>query len=350
MPKSVNRLTVEGLRYYVPIYQMGDDAEDFLLNNADSLTAREINHLESLSRTKEIAVRRVADFAGPLITRELNKLISGSHLKSQENVFNILYYAGLSGMRRGLRKFDVEKLKVSSTNYLFQWIVAYARKELTQMEAPYGIPPSRFANYKKISAVRKRMSEKYNKTVSNEEIFEYFQSGQADIKTMTGRVGSSAHASKANQQITLALIKEQELFEKNMLSIDLIDPLDTFNQENLSAGVDETPFSETIFGTFMETYPMTLEAKSVITSYLNPSYLTADMQKIVQEMPKKTFNQISNQWKNLVKDVNGPFYRFLLDNADVGFDQFDVKDTINAIERYPNTVDSSKYEFLFEEF
>lgn len=343
-----DRITVSALKYYVPLFHQGDWAETKLIDNAESLTAAQRNQLQTLIKLKELSVNKIAELSGPLITREINKIIQSSHLRTRDDLFNILYYAGIGGMKRGLRKFEVDKMNASSTNYLFQWIVTYAKKELVALEAPFGIPPSRFQRYKKISAVRKRMSESLERYATNEEVFDYFQSGLADMRSMNGRVANKGKPSKANLDISVELIEEQERFEQEMLVVDLIDTQEGFIVDSKMKEYDNPPFRETLFGAFIDTYSFTDEARVVIMSDLHSDSFTAGDAKILAELPKKNYNKISTQWGNLMKDRNGPFYSFLVDNADMGFSQFDIKSTIKAIEESNKRISPSSYKSLFK--
>lgn len=348
-PKSPDRITIKALQYYVPLFQQGDLAEQKLLEKAGSLSLHEQHHLETVMKLKHLASEKIAALAAPLITRELNKIIAGSHLRDREDLFDLLYYAGLDGMKRGLRRFDVGKINASSTNYLFQWIVTYAKKELVLLEAPFGIPPSRFQRYKKISAVRKRMTENLGRYATNDEVFEYFQSGKADLQTMNGRVADKGKVSQANKNITLELVEEQERFEKEMLTVELLDPLEDYSSAVHLSTPAELPFAETLFGVFVTSFPVTEEARVVLMSDLNASSLSDEEVDLLQSLSQKEYKNLSNQWKNLVKDVEGPFYRFLKTVEAEGFREFDVQATIKAIEAYDKTINSSLYHVLFEE-
>lgn len=341
------RLTTESLRYYVPIYQQGDAATRKLLSEGSSLRPGERHLLENLVKLQDLAARRISYLATPLIVREVNKMIATSHLRTRDDIADVLYYAGIDGMKLGLRKFDVDKINQSSTNYLFQWIVTYARKELSVLEAPFGIPPSRFQVYKKISAVRKRLTENEGRTVSNSEILEYFHSGQADLKTMNGRIADRDKPSQANRNITIELIEEQERFEKDMMNVHLIDPQDDYSAAARMSSNDSTVFEETVFGVFSVEYNVSRLARVVIMSELQSS-LSNEETELLKSIPPKEYKTLSNQWKNLIKDRNGPFYKFLLDHKDEQFEQFDVESTIRAIESYNKSINSSLYRILFE--
>ena len=347
--KNPDRITIAALQYYVPLFQQGDLAESKLLDPEQTFTIKEQHHLENVMKLKDLSVRKIASLAAPLITRELNKVIAGSHLRDREDLFDLLYYAGIDGMKRGLRRFDVSKINASSTNYLFQWIVTYAKKELVMLEAPFGIPPSRFQRYKKISAVRKRLSEGLGRYATNEEVLDYFQKGLADLQTMNGRVADRGKVSQANKNITLELVEEQERFEKEMLTVELLDPLEDYSAAAQLSAPREVSFAETIFGVFVNSYNVTDEARVVLMSDLGSSSLTADEIELLQDLPQREYKNLSTQWKNLVKDAQGPFYAFLQNMASEGFDEFDVRGTIAAIENFDKPINSSLYRVLFED-
>ena len=344
---SQPRITVEALRYYVPIFQTAETAEQELLDGGLDIPAERRNHLETVIKLRELIVQQITDLCMPLITREINKIIAGSHLKSDDNtaLFNLLLYAGLDGMRRGLRKFDVEKLNKSSTNYLFQWITTYAKKELAVLEAPFGIPPSRFMKYKKISAVRKKLTEELGRYAENEEVLEYFHSGKADIRTMNGPLGSSRRRSKENQAMTLYLVEEQENFERNMMNVETIDPLDAYDVEVRFGGVEQDLFQESAFGIFVTEYPVNPVAKAVLKSEVNADTFTPEEHEILEGMKNSEYRNWVKQWKSLIRDVHGPFYEFLKNNDGI-FHQFNTKTVMESIQQ-STPVLKSAYSDLF---
>lgn len=346
--KTPVKITVEALKYYVPLFQAGDKAEAKLLEYGPEMDAHERNQCETAMKLKDLAVKRIASLSNPLITKEINKIIATSHLRGQEDLFNVLYFAGIDGMKRGLRKFEVDKMNSSSTNYLFQWITTYAKKELIVLEAPFGIPPSRFQRYKKVSAVRKRLSEQLDRYATNEEVLEYFASGKADMKTMNGRVADKDKPSMANKNIDLAIIEEQERFEKEMLNVNLLDPLDDYSGEVKMSEEAENPFSETVFGVFCNTYNVRDKARAVIMSDLGVRRFTPSEEQTLASIENVEYKKLSNQWKNLIKDVNGPFYEFLREHVNDEFSQFDVMGAITNIESFEKKINSNLYSVLFE--
>lgn len=345
--KNTNdRITLEALKYYVPLFHIGDEASLRILE--DDVSTGERNFLQSRILLKQMAVDKIASLSGPLITREINKLIKNSHLNGRDDLFDILYYAGINGMIKGLRHFDVNKMNKSSTNYLFQWIVTYAKKELAVIEAPFGVAPSRFQRYKKISAVRKKLSEQLGRYANNEEVLEYFVSGKADIKTMSGRLDKSNEPYAVNKNMSLGLIEEQENFEKNLNYVNLLDPLEDYNTEVTLSHNDVPPFSQTLFGIFVESYDFTVEAVSVLVSELKHPDVKPEYISCASDMSTSEYKNLSLKWKDLMRDINGPFYSFLSEMEDNNFDQFNIPETKRNIENYGKKVKSEKYLPLFE--
>lgn len=343
---TTDRITIDALKFYVPFFHVGDRATEKLLE--DGLSAAERNSLETQARLKEMTVNKIAELSGPLITRELNKMISTSHLNGKDDLFDILYYAGINGLIKGLRHFEVEKINKSSTNYLFQWITTYAKKELTVIEAPYGIAPSRFQKYKKISAVRKKLSEEIGRYAENDEVLEYFQAGKADMRSMNGRVSNAGKPSLANLNMTMESIEEQEHFEKNLSFTALIDPLEDYSFDTQFSELDEAPFFETVFGTFLGAYNFTTKARAVFMSDLKAVDISHDEATAVSQMTTTEYKNLSNRWKDLLRDVSGPFYDFLKSSENHQFAQFDVKSTLESIEAFDKPIKKDRYLLLFE--
>lgn len=344
--RTKDRITVEALQFYVPLFHAGDEAEKRILNGG--LTAIERNALETRARLKDLSVKKIASLSGPLISSEIKKIIASSHIPYSDDLFDILYYAGMNGFVKGLRHFDEKKMKKSATNYLFQWFNVYAKRELSIIEAPFGVAPSRFQKYKKISAVRKKLSTELDRDVSNEEIFEYFQSGQADLKNFYGKLGSSNQASKANKNITLDLIREQEEFEQKFMNVQLLDPLENYQFDDRFSQKDDEPFSQTAFGIFSEKYGVSFEAQVVLQSELGKKSISTDVIETVSAMPPKRYSELVSAWKSLIQDVNSPFYSFLKEIDQNDFSQFDIASTVASIEESGKTIDKNKYEKLFE--
>lgn len=346
--KNTNdRITLESLKYYIPLFHIGDKASERLIEE-ENLKKGEKNALESQALLKQMSVDKIASLSGPLITKEINKLIKNSHLNGRDDLFDILYYAGINGMIKGLRHFDVDKMNKSSTNYLFQWIVTYAKKELAVIEAPFGVAPSRFQRYKKISAVRKKLSEQLERYATNEEVLEFFITGKADIKTMSGRLDKSNEPYAVNKNMSIDIIEEQENFEQNLNYVNLLDPLEDYNAEITLSHNDIQPFSQTLFGVFLESYNFTEEAVAVFVSDLKYPDVKSDYADKAEMLSQSEYKNISVRWKDLMRDINGPFYSFLVEVENHNF-EFNILETKNAIEQYSKKIKPERYLPLFKD-
>lgn len=345
MGKKVEpRITIDALKYYVPIFQMGDEALDRLYE--EGLTVADKNRLEAIALLRDLATKKIAALSKPLMVREVNKILSGSHLRYiDDGLFDLLYYAGINGLMKGLRNFDTEKIRRSATNYLLQWFSTYANRELLVQEAaPFNIPPSRFAVYKKISAVRKRLSDELERDATNEEIHDFFQSGRAEVRSMSGPVGRKrARVSKANKRITVELIKEQEEYEQKFHYTHLIDPIEDFRTLSFE---EEDPFIETLFGVFLEAYSFTPKAEIVLKSMLK---ITDEDEEKLFRMKKNEYKRFEESWYNLLRDKNGPFYEYLIKIHSEGFNEFGIVELITAIESSDIEVERIDYIHLIDE-
>lgn len=341
---ATNRLTVEALRFYVPIFQ---EADIYYEAYSTQVTPENRAKVEASLKLREMAVDYLMAISKPLIIKELNKILAGSHIrKGDDSLFDLLYYAGRGGAIRGLRHFDVNLIDKSATNYLFMWITTYAKKELNAIEAaPFGIPPARFNVYKKISAVRKRLSENIGRYASNEEVLEMFKSGGADIKTMTGRKTDVTEPSRSNQRMTLELIQEQEHFERNLISQNLIDPLDQQANKTLYGVAAEETFAESLFGAFLDAYPFTREARVALISELQATP-NAEEDELLQSMDSLSLKRLSFKWKLLLKDKNGPFVEFLESVQHDGYNELDIARTLKTIKEQPELIKKTQWEPL----
>lgn len=339
---SNQRVTVENLRALVPLFQRGVSAEEILIDAepnvslripaikmmGDSITGEIDWHLKVIAlsssvEAKEQSLRRLIWLAEPLLNHEITKLIAGSVVKDESgHLRSSLFFAGVEGMKRGLMKFDIEKINVSGTNYLFQWIVSYAKRELLRIEAPPGVSMSKYETFKKIAAVRKRMTDTNGKAPTNEELLSFFHSGQADQRGKKGKLANAGKKSAANQRITLKLLQEQEEFESKMV-ISSYDPQcppsPVVNSETVMMSPQERIFSTTVFGVFLQRHgeQFTDIGKSVLMSELGESY---DGSFISDTL----YKQCLSEWKKYLKDPNELFYSFLRSVDEEDFDEVDV--------------------------
>lgn len=346
------RVTVEALRLYVPLFQSGETADARLKEPKDKSLGDLAERARLLSEQglTKLAYDELTELTYPLMRREIQSVIRNSHLKREEDeIFSVIYYAGLGGMERGLRKFDVKKIEESATNYLFQWIMVYAKKELLRLEAPMGVPPTRFQKHKKIAAVRKKLSELLERPATNTEILEYFHTGRAEFKSYNGPKIKAAGVSEANRKITMELIEEQEELEKNLSFAQIFDSSEDYRSERLLSASDSTPFSETLMGTFLATQNFLPEAVAVLKSELQQE-TTPQEDLLLKGMSATKHQSTMRVWKEYLADPRGDFRTFLESAQDQGFEEHDIATWLSSFGspgKTKRSVQPARYSALF---
>lgn len=347
-----NRVTVEALRLYVPLFQRAEAAEAQLEDPKDASLSDLAERARVLSLgtgLKKLAYDELTELTYPLMRREIQTVIRSSHLKREEDeIFPVIYYAGLGGMERGLRKFEVEKIEESATNYLFQWIMVYAKKELLRLEAPMGVPPTRFQKHKKIAAVRKRLSDVLDRPATNDEILEYFHTGRAEFKSYNGPKIKAQGVSEANRKITMELIEEQEDIEKNLSFAQLPDS-DDYRSERLLSTSDESLFAESLMGTFLAGMSFTPEAVAVLKSELQQD-TTANEDSLLSVLSPAKHQGIMRVWREYLSDPRGDFRAFLESDASSSFSEHDIEAMtrfFGSAAKTKRSVQPARYSALF---
>lgn len=335
------------------MFQSGETAQARLKDPEDSSIAdpRERAILMSEAGYTKLAYDELTELTYPLMRREIQTVIRNSHLKREEDeIFQVIYYAGLGGMERGLRKFDVAKIEESATNYLFQWIMVYAKKELLRLEAPMGVPPTRFQKHKKIAAVRKRLSELLDRPATNDEILEYFHTGRAEFKSYNGPKIKALGVSEANKKITMELIEEQEEIEKNLSFAQIFDSSEDYRTERLLSASDSTPFAETLMGTFLSGRTFEPEAVAVLKSELQQETTPLE-DKLLKAISATKHQSIMRVWREYLSDPRGEFRTFLEAEKNSGFSDLDISFMLKSFgstaSRTKRSVQPARYSVLF---
>lgn len=308
--KPAPKLTISDLDLCVPIFRVGLDAEAELFttqeHSSDSLV-----QLETRVESKRLVVDYLVTQSKGLIVNEVAKLLKTSVLPDPNDSFHQLYYAGVKGFERGLAKYSSAVQKQSATNYLFQWVFTYAKRELMSLEAPMGMPPTRYERLKKISAVRRRLTEKLGHAVTNEELLEFFHSGGADTMNKMGRLKNAGKPSAANRKLALADMEEQEELEKRM-KVQLVDIQDVRISEKLFQAEEHEIFAESLFGTFVSQYSFSDRAIAVLRSELQSPDDEGVSRFVSQEaMSTHEYRKLARLWNDFIQDPTSPFGEFL---------------------------------------
>lgn len=174
---------------------------------------------DSLPRRERVSIRRRIDagenafvqiynrviiLADRIIRREKDKPRSFHTIIEYEDLESAAY----EGVYDALCKMDMRKMR-SPTNYVLQWVDTKVTREALKMEASTGLSPSKLRLYKKIAAVRRAIKTDTGVEPSDEEVLEYFHSGQADFRSVNGKVGSNRSNFKSNSKIRLKDIVAQ---------------------------------------------------------------------------------------------------------------------------------------------
>lgn len=199
---------------WLPVFQDGIKAKEELHDDSSHQRTREeridINHRISYG---DIAFKNMYDqimiLAEKIIQREISKPRSFHVLIEHDDLESAAYegiYSALCNMR-------LDKMK-SPTNYVLQWVDTKVTRAALKMEASTGLSPSKLRLYKKIAAVRRSIKNEYGHDPTDNEVLEYFHSGNADFRSVNGRVGSNRTSYKSNANIKLKDIHEQGIWDK----------------------------------------------------------------------------------------------------------------------------------------
>lgn len=336
-PSISRKLDPAVVAFYAPLYLRTVCAQERLAEG--DYEPKEINHLDTMTALKSVVFDHLVDHAKGLIVHEVNKLVSKSFVQKTDDVFNVVFYAGLVGFEKGLRKYDPEKTKTSSgLNYLFQWVNSYAKKELNRIEAPSGVSPSRYETLKKVSAVRKRLAGEIGHEPSNEELLEFFHSGKADRRGMKGRKSDSNKPSKANQALTIKTLEEQQQVEKQMFAMSM-DPMSSFTDTFFSE--DSSHDSESLFVVFLESYEFEDDAVAVLLSEIGKTVN-------VEHLSDEEYSHYADLWHEMLRDQSSLFYEFV-DNVDPSeYMDIDIEKTRKMIQKSETSHPKSFYKDLIK--
>lgn len=333
------KLTISDLDLCAPLFKLGEIAEEKLLEGevlADEVVVKLETHVE----TKRLVFEYLVSQSDGLIRQEVNKLLKSSALYDAHEAFNQVYYAGVRGFAKGLGKYSPSVKKASPTNYLFQWVYTYAKRELLAIEAPLGVPPTRYEKMKKIAAVRRKYAEELGRAPSNEELLDFFHSGRADVDNKIGRVKNSGKASQANLKIKLEELKEQEEVERQM-SIQLIDIQDSNLSERAFQVEDPKSFDETIFGRFVAEHTFSDRAIAVLRSELRDGSAPEVTELAhVDSMSEKEYKRLSRLWSDYLSHPASPFIEFMQRNGEQIPEEYSGSSN--------QKLDDSKYDELYE--
>jgi DNA-directed RNA polymerase specialized sigma subunit len=205
---SSNYVGIDLFRRTLPVFKKGLEAKDRLAKRDGTISRSEKVKLRRLATLGDAAYQEVCDACEWMVNRavrkELNRPRSFHVIMNDED----LRQAGFEAVFKMMKTADLSKMHGSAVNYLMQWISTNVSRAALKDEAEFGMSSSKLVIMRKIAAVRARLGKTLGRTATDDEVYEFLQSGAADMKTMYGRSdGSSKH--HANDKISLDMIHDQ---------------------------------------------------------------------------------------------------------------------------------------------
>jgi hypothetical protein len=208
----------------IPPFREGLKAKE-LLESSNDMDRTEKARLRSSVTAGERAYNDVCTSCAWMVNRvvreELRRPRSFHVILDEEDLKQV----GFEAVWKMMKNADLSKMRGSAVNYLMQWINTNVRRAALKEESEFGMSSSKISTIRKIAAIRARVEKKIGRKASDQEVYDYIQSGAATIKTMYGRAdGSSKNG--ANRKITLDLIKEQASLDQGTpMKYAITDPV-----------------------------------------------------------------------------------------------------------------------------
>ena len=256
---------------WLPVFKKGIDAKSRL--DDGSLSRPDLVMLRKAAADGDIAFQRISEkvmiVAAPIINREMSKPRAFHVIIERED----LESAALEGIYSALMNMDMDRMK-SPTNYVLQWIDTKVTRTALKMESSTGLSPSKLRIYKKIAAVRKTIRENKGSEPSDEEVLDYFHSGQADYKSMNGRVNKAKGVYKSNSSIRMKDIKEQKEWDDGYnLHTPITDQFEIdselFHEDDMLENEDAFRSSVMFWTAYMDYMGISEEQQDIIAEGLN---------------------------------------------------------------------------------
>lgn len=228
---------------WLPIFQDGIKAKKELSKKGDDIDRMEKSELRRRITEGEkafsILYEKIMMVTDKIIQQELDKPRSFHVIIERDD----LEAAAYEGIYAALIKLDINKMKKSNLNLIMQYVSTKVSREALRMEASVGMSPSKLRLYKKIAAVRSMLRTKLDREPTDEEVLDYFHSGQADFKSMNGKVDSNSKPYKANTTIKLKDIQEQGELDKGH---PFHQPVTDEKEIDASISVENDDFTATV--------------------------------------------------------------------------------------------------------
>lgn len=287
----------------------GNSNDKIELSRAEKI---ELNHaVTEGEKAFEIMLKPIMKVCKKIIKKEVDKPRSFQVIIDSESLKN----AAQEGVLIALRKLDLSKMKNSNINLIIQYVTAKVSREALKQESSVGIiSPSKLRLYKKIAAVRDVIRKKNGVEPSDEEVLEYFKSGQADFHSMNGRVGSNFQPFKENQKIKLKDIIEQHNIDKGhpfkfpVTDTAEIDSEIRIENNELDNKITQQDEAEQFWRAYMDYIGVSLKDQNVIARDLRLFELPAAE---IRKIPSAEFDdRMCNDFMKLIQNRKGKIREF----------------------------------------
>lgn len=286
----------------------GNSNDKIELSRAEKI---ELNHaVTEGEKAFEIMLKPIMKVCKKIIKKEVDKPRSFQVIIDSESLKN----AAQEGVLIALRKLDLSKMKNSNINLIMQYVTAKVSREALKQESSVGISPSKLRLYKKIAAVRDVIRKKNGIEPSDEEVLEYFKSGQADFHSMNGRVGSNFQPFKENQKIKLKDIIEQHNIDKGhpfkfpVTDTAEIDSEIRIENNELDNKITQQDEAEQFWRAYMDYIGVSLKDQNVIARDLRLFELPAAE---IRKIPSAEFDdRMCNDFMKLIQNRKGKIREF----------------------------------------
>lgn len=194
----------------VPIFRAGLDAKASLESGSD-LSRQERTRLRRAVDAGADAYMEICDKAEWIIDRAVSKEMNRDRSFYAVLDADDLRQAGYEAVWKMMRKADPGKMADSAVNYLMQWVNTDVSRAARAVETNYGMSSNKLKTMRKIAAVRSKLAKKIGRKPTDEEVYDFFMEGGADIHTKYGRKGVDGSNASG---VTLAMIHEQAKLDK----------------------------------------------------------------------------------------------------------------------------------------
>lgn len=169
--RGEGKLTLELLRTHVPVFHEGEEAAR-RITEGEYADEDELDALHAAARAGERA-KEILILAGIPLIKHLAKREHQRRQNWQSQVtFEDLVQEGSGGLLRGLRAYKVNGGQTSPTNYLGQWILTDMRRNVEAIDNDFGVAYDAAEQFRKIRAIRSRLSASLGREPSDEEVLE----------------------------------------------------------------------------------------------------------------------------------------------------------------------------------